>query len=258
MNKGLLTLVLLVSATAFSIAQDVLVLKDGTRMEVVLEAITDDEIRYRRYGNQTGPLFTKSRKSVALIEYENGMVEQFGSSKAVLEINQRNLLGYNYFDLVTLNFSMVYERLLTADQNVSLYIPIRVGFARGASYVEDPNIFGVGAGLFLYPFGQRKFSYYTGPLVTYSVRDTWVYQDYYDPVSQEWIYESFNENHNYMGAYVVNGMKLNFNDRLGLNFNLGLGFLLDMDYSEPSTNYYYYNYQTRFHANGEISLFYRF
>ena len=258
MKKGLFTLVLFVSATAFSVAQDVLVLEDGNRLEVILEIITDDEIRYRRFENPAGPLFTKSRKSVTRIEYENGTVEQYGTSKAVLEITQRNLVGYNYFDLVTLNFSMAYERLLGEDQNVSLYVPVRVGFAQGASYVEDPNVFGIGAGFMVYPFGQRKISYYTGPLVTYSIRDTYVYMYYYDEATESWINESYNENHNFFGAYVVNGMKLNFNDRLGLNFNLGLGFLMDMDYEQPENYYDYWSYETRFHGNGEISLFYRF
>lgn len=258
MKKGILTLVVLISATAFSIAQDVLVLKDGSRLEVILEAITDDEIRYRRYGNPTGPLFTKSRKSVLMVEYENGVVEEFGSSKAVLEITERNLIGYNYFDLVTLNFSLAYEHLIGEEQNVSFYLPVRIGFAQGASYVEDPNVFGIGAGFMVYPFGQRKISYYTGALATYSIRETYVYMDYFDDASQEWVYDSYYDNHNFLGAYVVNGMKLNFNDRLGLNFNLGLGFLMDLDYEDPEDYYYYYNYQTRFHANGEISLFYRF
>ena len=124
--------------------------------------------------------------------------------------------------------------------------------------LEDPNVFGVGLGFNVYPFGQRKVSYYTGAMIHYSIRDTYVYMDYYDDELEQWIYNSYRDNHNFLGGYVTNGMKLNFNDRLGLNFNLALGFLMDLDYEDPNSQYYYYSDRTRFHALGEIALFYRF
>lgn len=248
-------------AAISSFGQDILVLTDGTRIPVVLQSITDNEVRYHRFGVESSPLFTKSFKSVEKIEYSNGEVEYLGTPQKRLEISQRNLFGYNYFDLVTLNFSYSYERILDEDQHISLYVPMRIGFAQKASYLEDPNKFGVGAGFMVYPFGQQKISYYTGAMATYSIRETYVYMDYYDEVNEQWVYNSYYSDHNYVGGYVVNGMKLNFNDRLGLNFNLALGFLMDMDYEEPEQDndvYYYYGYQTRFHSTSEISLFYRF
>lgn len=256
--KKTTVLLFLVFVAFGTFAQDILVLKDGTRIEVVLESISDDEIRYRRYGQVAGPLYSKSRKSVAVIEYENGVVEPFGSSKAVMEITDRNLIGYNYFDMVTLNFAFSYERLLDEEGNVSLYLPIRIGFAQDNSYLEDPNVFGVGLGFNVYPFGQRKVSYYTGAMIHYSIRETYVYTDYYDAELEQWIYNSYYDDHNFLGGYVTNGLKLNFNDRLGLNFNLALGFLMDLDYEDRNNQPYYYSDRTRFHALGEISLFYRF
>ena len=96
---------------------------------------------------------------------------------------------------------------------------------------------------------------------TYSIRETYVYMDYYNEETGVWRYNYSYEDHSYVGGYVVNGMKLNFNDRLGINFNVALGFLMDLDYTEPEQqdNYYYYSsYETRFHSTSEISLFYRF
>ena len=260
MKKSAFFATFLLSAL-YTFAQDILVLKDGSRIPVVLQAITDNEVKYTRYGVEASPLFTKSFKSLQKIEYSNGEVEFLGAAPSILEISERNLAGYNYFDLVTLNFSFSYERILDKDQHISLYAPLRVGFAQQASYVEDPNKISLGAGFMVYPFGQQKISYYTGAMSTYSIRETYVYMDYYNEETGERTYNSSYEDHNFVGGYVVNGMKLNFNDRLGINFNLALGFLMDLDFVEPERQdgyYYYYGYETRFHSTSEISLFYRF
>ena len=51
MKKDLFTLSFLVAVVFSSLAQDILVLKNGTRIEVVLEEVTETEIRYRRYNH---------------------------------------------------------------------------------------------------------------------------------------------------------------------------------------------------------------
>jgi hypothetical protein len=241
----------------FSIqAQDIITMRNGEQIKARNIEIEGTIVKYKKFESPEGATYSKYTKDVAKITYENGDVEQFSGSnggRSSYAVAGRNLLGYNYFDLTTLNFSFIYERILTEDNTVSLYVPVRIGFAQNNSYLERPNNYGVGLGIFVYPFGQRKITYYTGPMFMYSNRITSM--EYYDPITG--IYMFNEEDHNFTSAYVMNGFKLNFNQNLGINFSLGLGFLMDNDYEEDPNGYYYYD-QTIFHALGEISLYYRF
>lgn len=237
-------------------AQDIITMRNGEQIKASNIEVDGTVLKYKKFELPEGATYSKYLKDVSKITYENGDVEEFSSSngsRSDYPISGKNLVGYNYFDLSTLNFSFIYERILTEDKAVSLYIPIRIGFAQSSSYLERPNNYGAGLGIFVYPFGQGKISYYTGPMFMYSNR--LVYMDYYDPITGNYIYTE--EDHNHVSAYVMNGFKLNFNQNLGINFSLGLGFLMDNDFVEDPNGYNYYD-QTMFHALGEISLFYRF
>ena len=183
------------------------------------------------------------------IEYANGIVEQFAMSQTKMEFMKRNLIGLNYLDLFISNFSLTYEYLLGENQNLVLYMPVRVRFAKDES--TEGNVFGLGTGFMFYPFGQRRISYYTGPLVTYSIRD-YSYSDLFRFIT-------YTYRHNFLGGYIVSGIKSNFNDRVGMNVNIGLGFLRDLDYSDIDPDeFHIHSSRTRFDVTGEISLFYRF
>lgn len=236
-----------------SSAQDIIKMRNGEEIRAKDISIESSIIKYKKFDSTDGTIYSKYRKDVASITYESGAVEDFSSGNGDYGIGGRNLLGYNYFDLTTLNFSFIYERLLTEDNTVSLYVPVRIGFAQSSSYLERPNNYSAGVGIFVYPFGQRKITYYTGPMFMYSNRQ--VSYEYYDPITGLYIYDE--HDHNHTSAYVMNGFKLNFNQNLGINFSLGLGFLMDNDYEEDPNNVNYHD-QTVFHAIGEISLFYRF
>lgn len=236
-------------------AQDIITMRNGEQIKASNIEIEGTIVKYKKFESPDGATYSKYLKDVSKINYQNGEVEEFAPMGTGSDYNiaGRNLLGYNYFDLSTLNFSFIYERILTEDNAVSLYIPVRIGFAQSSSYLERPNNYGAGLGIFVYPFGQGKISYYTGPMFMYSIRQ--VSMDSYDPITGQYTYTE--EDHNHVSAYVMNGFKLNFNQNLGINFSLGLGFLMDNDYVEDPNGYIYYD-QTIFHALGEISLFYRF
>ncbi len=252
-KKDLFILSFLVAAAFSSLAQDILVLKNGTRVQVVLEEVTETEIRYRRYNQLSSALYTKKRRSVERIEYANGTVEQFNISQTQMDFMKRNLVGLNYLDLFSLNFSLVYERLLGEYQKILFYMPVRVRFAEPALPLRrDRNAFSFGAGFMFYPFGQRRTSYYTGPLVNYSIRGISRRPAYI------FIRHRGTSYHNFLGGYIVSGIKSNFNDRVGMNFNLGTGFLRVQDHSDIDERFYEVPPQTRFHMIGEISVFYRF
>lgn len=62
------------------IAQDVIVMKDqSTVMSKVLE-ITSTEIKYKKWNNQDGPIYSISKSEILSINYENGEVEIFNNN----------------------------------------------------------------------------------------------------------------------------------------------------------------------------------
>lgn len=64
---------------------DVIVLKDGTRIDVVLVEVTDNQVKYRKTNNPEGPLFVKEIANITSIIYANGEREDFNHSSQKAE-----------------------------------------------------------------------------------------------------------------------------------------------------------------------------
>jgi hypothetical protein len=67
--------IFLLSFSAFS--QDSLFLVKGTKEAVVLLEVNPDNLRYKRFDNQTGPTYTILKKEVILVKYKNGKKDVF-------------------------------------------------------------------------------------------------------------------------------------------------------------------------------------
>lgn len=78
--RNLFTTLFLFCIAGMAMAQDVIVKTDNsTILSKVLE-ISSTEIKYKKWDNQDGPLYTISRSEVASINYENGEIETFPSN----------------------------------------------------------------------------------------------------------------------------------------------------------------------------------
>lgn len=60
-------------------AQDILVKKDGSVLQIKTEEISETTIKYRLWSNQTGPLRSISIENVVSINYANGEIERFNN-----------------------------------------------------------------------------------------------------------------------------------------------------------------------------------
>jgi len=69
---------LLISITSFS--QDIITKKDGSEIQAKILEVTPSEIKYKRFDNQTGPIFTILISDLILIKYENGSNEAFNQN----------------------------------------------------------------------------------------------------------------------------------------------------------------------------------
>ena len=67
---------LLLSVSA-SKAQDTLVLNDGTLIKSKVVEITESLLKYKKYSNLDGPVYTIDKKQVLVVHYENGEQESF-------------------------------------------------------------------------------------------------------------------------------------------------------------------------------------
>ena len=62
-------------------AQDVITLKDGTDVKTKILEVTSSEIKYKKYSNPDGPIFTVRKSDVLIVRYENGEKDVFAETQ---------------------------------------------------------------------------------------------------------------------------------------------------------------------------------
>lgn len=80
MRYRLLLIVVSLLCAVTASAQDILVKSDGTALKVKVQEIGETVVKYYRYDNLTGPLYTIPISSILSITYENGTTETFGKA----------------------------------------------------------------------------------------------------------------------------------------------------------------------------------
>ena len=78
MKQLLVILTVLCSATVF--AQDIIVKKDGSTIISKVLEIGSKEVKYKKFSNQNGPVYSISLSGILAINYENGEKEDFSNS----------------------------------------------------------------------------------------------------------------------------------------------------------------------------------
>lgn len=69
-------------------AQDILVKKDGSALQIKTEEISETTIKYRLWDDQSGPLRSISIESVLSINYANGKMERFNTNETQITSEQ--------------------------------------------------------------------------------------------------------------------------------------------------------------------------
>lgn len=75
------------------VAQDKIVLNSGSQIEAVIVEITDTKIKYRKFDNQEGPIYSVDKQTIKEINYSDGKHELFNENAAETQydINQQPL-----------------------------------------------------------------------------------------------------------------------------------------------------------------------
>ncbi|MAN88809.1 MAG: hypothetical protein CL555_19005 [Algoriphagus sp.] len=64
-----------------SFSQDVITKRDGTDIQTKILEVTPNEIKYKKFDNQSGPTFTILISDVLMVQYENGTRDVFDQKK---------------------------------------------------------------------------------------------------------------------------------------------------------------------------------
>ena len=78
--KKLVLLLTLSAITSIAFAQDNIVLKNGDEIVAKIFEVGESNIKYKKFNNQDGPIYTKSKDEIFYIKYSNGDKEMFANN----------------------------------------------------------------------------------------------------------------------------------------------------------------------------------
>lgn len=160
MKKKLIFLFVLFGCVFCIHAQDVITERNGNEILAKILEVNPDEVKYKRFDNQNGPLYTIRKSDVLFIKYENGTSETF-DMPAVTGENDFELSA-DYGTVANVHSGMRYK------DYKDFYIPSAYVYQPGDRYV--PAVGGVcswlipGLGQMICGEVGRGFAYLGGAL----------------------------------------------------------------------------------------------
>ena len=91
--KKLLNYLLIIALFSISIntnAQDLIIKKDGSDISAKILEITISEVKYKKFDNLSGPIFTMLKSDVLMIRYENGTKDIFNETVSSDNVSTEN------------------------------------------------------------------------------------------------------------------------------------------------------------------------
>lgn len=82
--------IILMCTIEMAYAQDIIVTKDGSLIEAKVTEIGDTNIKYKKWSNQNGPIYTLNINQVFSIKYQNGEKEVFNKQSSTSKSPQTN------------------------------------------------------------------------------------------------------------------------------------------------------------------------
>ena len=219
LKLGLL-LVLLVCSFVNIKAQDKIILHGGDTIEVKISKISAKSISYHLSNYADGPLYEVNHSGVSKIIYPNGeeiaFEDGFGPGTQLFN-NHKNSIEIITTEIIAGRASLAYSR------QIGNHFEARI---QGAySFQDNFNLEHYGGLQFLYhPLGFRKVDYYFG--LGTRIGSMSFYQPYYTEVNGLIYYDnSVPRKTTAATLEIVNGFKLNLNQRFAFNFGFTAGAL---------------------------------
>lgn len=83
MTKSIFTLLAFIAISVTAFSQDVITQKTGEDIQAKILEVNQTEIKYKKFDNQNGPMFTLLKSDVLMIRYENGTKDIFNQTEEV-------------------------------------------------------------------------------------------------------------------------------------------------------------------------------
>ena len=105
--KRIITLfVLLAACCSHAAAQDIITLRNGTEIIAQVLEVNINDVRYKKYSNLDGPVYTESKRDILMIAYANGEKDVFPEVQQYQSFNGRPIPdgitpGMQYRDYVS-------------------------------------------------------------------------------------------------------------------------------------------------------------
>ena len=141
-----------------SMAQDVIVKKDGTTILSKVLEISGTEIKYKKWSNQDGPMYLINKSEVHSINYQNGEVELMSKSSVVaksLPENERMLRKGKYLSMNGRNLSIEEVQSLVDQENYETYLSAISQSERGTGFLISSILSG-GMSILCFVAGARS------------------------------------------------------------------------------------------------------
>jgi len=230
MKKNYLLIITFVAIFGLnSFAQDYIYLKNGDKIEAIVNETTKTATLYTPYGSSSNELLIVDNKKIKLIAFADGKVKDFNDGSKVRDNDgiSYNLFSYHLADLLINNLTISYERILPGGK-IGLQIPFSIGYSGDYQELGDfQNKFYSGLYVNFYPTGQGQWRYFTGPGIRVG-SGTYEYNDYnYNGVDYN------KEDVFYFKFHVNNGIIFSPIPELSLAASLSLGIrYLDSKYTD--------------------------
>lgn len=87
MKKYGLTMLYMLCIT-IGMSQDIIVLQSGEEIEAKVIKVGSEEVEYRKWTNQDGPVYTLTPRDIFMIKYQNGEKDVFTHTNAPVQVNE--------------------------------------------------------------------------------------------------------------------------------------------------------------------------
>lgn len=221
MRTKFLTLFLLLSIKLF--AQDVIVQKNGNTILSKVVEIGATEVKYKKFSNLNGPMYTITKAEILVINYENGEKESFSNAQASSSVVNSNNIGKR----------MLSDNELLKIDAYNNMVPQRVKKLRKKAWIGGIICVGIGGAVFTnyMSYGDKELGFIGGTFILGGVIyagvnlykanklqkefDSYVYST---PIFQENI-KFGNGSMLSAGVDFIKGKKFGYTPGLGLRYN---------------------------------------
>jgi hypothetical protein len=95
MKKVIIVLMISFAISGLCLAQDTMILRTGEQISVKIQEIGQREIKYKKFDNQSGPVYVVDKSDVSIILFENGTKEIFNTVLTKTETGKPGLQPEN-------------------------------------------------------------------------------------------------------------------------------------------------------------------